>query len=238
VEDHPDLSKHLHLIRSSIEHLEMDYLKAIAAGPGWPIFFLIDLDDPAGLDMARKIAPPERTEATIADAKAKGLAPILVFIQILSQPYHEGDHWWKGCRVSQFPILATTDGQSAAFARDVPEGIDDALRRRFLVEHTPAVVRSYLGSKAAGMDPIVVVIADLSDVKGFQAASNVFGEGVSRSALVTAADGGYVPAVPWSGAPTGSMYPEAWGGPLPEGHYAVQVIAHGGVSNLVLAEPV
>jgi hypothetical protein len=68
-------------------------------------------------------------------------------------------------------------------------------------------------------------------------AMKAMGEQEARAARSTATERGYVPAVPWSGAPTGSMYPEAWGGPLPEGHYAVRVIAHGGVSNLVLAEP-
>ena len=66
-------------------------------GTGWPAFWIIDLDDPIGLEHARQVAPPGRIDEAIADAEARDVAPVLVLMRVLVEPYDFGENWWKDC---------------------------------------------------------------------------------------------------------------------------------------------
>ena len=231
----PD-DKLTHLFKASIEHIEMDYLKAIAEGPGWPVFWVFDLEDPAGLEHARKVAPSEKIAEAIADARSRDVAPILILVKVIVEPYDVGENWWKDCPKDRFPVLVMTDGHVKVQARAVPQGIEDALRRRFLVEHAQAALLAYHQACTRGDSPVAVILADVLDDAGARAATPIFGaEAVEQARAKANRTDGTVTMI-WAGAPTGASYPEAWGGPIPQGRFAAQVIGHGGVSNLTMAE--
>ena len=110
-----DDSKHLRLLKASIEHLEMDYLKAIGGGPGYPLAWIFDLRDPTSLEHARRLRPAGQVEARLADAEARGVHPVLTFMQVLVKPYSAGDDWWQDCPPGSFPVAVATDGRSLPF---------------------------------------------------------------------------------------------------------------------------
>jgi hypothetical protein len=228
-----DESKAASLFRQSIEHIEMDFLRLVAEGPGWPVFFVFDLSDPDALELARRVQPAEAIEDAMVGATARGAGASFVYHQVLAEPYHSGDNWWKDCPPGRFPVGIYTDGAFSAIARTVPVGMDQALRRRMLAEKKTLVdelVREY---DAGVNSPLVVIIADLSDPKGRQAAEASMGGDEVRRMLATSDGASSVVSVT-AGVPISANYPSAWGGPIPPGKVAVQVVAYGGILNEVI----
>jgi len=230
-----DDSSLMHVLRGNVEHMEMDYLKAIGAGPGWPFFVIADLTDPGGLDFARRAGRGAEAESILADAAADGVEPCLVCRQVLVRHYSEFDGWFKDCPAGRYPVLVISDGGSMAFARPEPEGIDGALRLRLLNEFSPELRRMHGETAAAGISPAVAVAMDLKDPVGVRAASACFGPGAVAAELAAYPDRAR-PVMLSLGAPSSANYPGDWGGPLPPGKFAVQVVAEGRVLNALLDE--
>lgn len=225
--------KHRHLLKSSIEHIEMDYLKAIGEGPGWPVLYIADLDDPAGLDLARQVDPAGSFEAMKRDALSRGVAPVMVFVKVLEDHYDVGDHWWKGCDRHHFPVCVTTSGSTVPYLRSVPDGVEDALRQGLAVENAEKIAKVHRHAREQGLDRIVVIVADLSDetVAGF------VGEAAYDHARQILPPGNAGVAI-FGGSAVEDAYPGAWGGPIPDGQIAVEVISGGGVLYTLLAKDV
>jgi hypothetical protein len=237
MESHP---RHVQVLTASIEHVEATYLKAIGEGPGFPVFWIFDLTDDYAREQALRVGDAGGIERALADAEARGVTPTLVLLRMIAEPYDAGDRWWKGTQPGYFPILVAADGGAMMVARAVPDGIREALRRRLLVEHAPAVVRTYRDKVAAdGEARVAVVLADLNDPAGLRAAKATAGEGKVAEAMAGMADWGEASSATMvlAGEPTAASYPSAWGGPIPPGKLAVQVVAHGGASNLLLTLP-
>jgi hypothetical protein len=236
MDDRIDGGKGPHLIRSNIERIEFDYLKGLAQGSGFPVFWVLDLTDPLGLEYAAEVAPPEAIEASISNAAIHGFQPLLIVQKIIDQPYHVGEKPWKDCPANCYPIVVVTDGRLATYARIEPDGAEEALRKGLLAEQAQTVVASFLGASAECPGPIVVVVADLADELGRKAAAEVLAPEALDRALAVAAPGMRTIAL-WSGNPVGPSYPSAWGGEIPAGRFAVQVIASKGVLNATMAAP-
>jgi hypothetical protein len=156
-----------------------------------------------------------------------------LLIEADAEPYHVGDHWWRDTPPDRFPVATITGGMMLVVARAIPDGMDEALRRRLLVQCTPRAVELARQHDARGNPPAAVFIADLGDPKGRQAAEATTGGDEIRRILANSQGASSVVSIT-VGVPNGSSYPSAWGGPIPTGKVAVQVVAHGGILNALV----
>ena len=132
--------------------------------------------------------------------------------------------------------MVVANGRVLVQARAVPQGIEDALRRRFLVENAQAALLAYHDARTRGDSPVAVILADVLDDAGARAATPVFGAEQVEGRPGRRRPGPRGGHDDLGGLLLRSSYPEAWDGPIPEGRFAVQVIGYGGVSNLLMAE--
>ncbi len=226
-----------HILNASIEHVEMDYLRAIAEGPGWPVVTIYDLTDPDAVEQARQVEPADRIEDVLVDAEVRGVEPYLVHLRVLVDPYDVGEYWWKGCPPDRFPIAIVAEGLVSVVGRSVPAGIDEALRSRMLVEVRPAAVSALRDSEAKGIVGPVVIVADLSDPAG-RGRRGPPSARTSSASVSTRRPPRAGPRLSCGPARRPRPFnPDARRGPLPPGEYAVQVIAFGGVGNFTLTAP-
>jgi hypothetical protein len=224
------------LVRQSIERIEFDYLKAIGEGPGWPAFFICDLLDPFALVQARKAFPHADLDAHMSESRARGVHPLFVGMVVLVNSYETSPGWWDQCPDHRFPIAVLTDGDMTVFSRPQPDGINEALARCLLVRRAESVIETYHLSKDAGLPNVAVIVADPSDPLGREAAILGVGQAKVDEVLAQTTNDRRSTLI-WSGETTSESYPDAWGGPLPPGRFAVQVVANGLVLNMTMADP-
>ena len=227
--DPEDDSSHARLlIRAGIEKTEFKYLKAIASGPGYPVFWIMDLTEELALKYARQVMTQQAIDTELEIAEKNGFVPIVGHCSIQQEPYEVGDHPWKDCPRTHFPIVAVAEGRVSVFARAVPDGIDEALRKRLLASHGATIGEAARNHPSLGNEGIVVFVADLKDPVGRRVAEASLGLAeVER--MLDSAQGAASVVVTTAGIPTSSNYPAAWGGPPPPGSVHVQVAAHGGL---------
>jgi hypothetical protein len=112
---------------------------------------------------------------------------------------------------------------------------EDAIRRRLLHVHMIEVIEAHEEAKAQEANKIVVVMADLTDEKGLGTATVLAGQDAIQVALTASSVTGSAAVMVLVGSVgEDAHYPDAWGGPIPEGQIAVQVVAAGGVLNALV----
>jgi hypothetical protein len=224
----------MRLLRDHVEHAERLYLRTIGSGPGWPILTVADLGDEHGRACAEEAGGREWVAATLEDAAVRGVSAAMVSVEVLAGPYGECPGWWSGCPAGRYPIRVLTGGGEAVIARELPQGCDSALRKRLLAATVMDVIGAHREAMAAGAGHAVALVADLDDDLGATAAAATYGEDEIRKTLASATDPRKSRMLIWAGYPAAKSYPGDWGGFPEAGRIAVQVIAHGGISNFLV----